>query len=158
MVRRPGRKQEASVVAEGMGGEQRNWSRLEGKWAWWAFGVHLPSTHWPQTDEFQPLKCFLVSEIMSSIGTSQSWRLMKCFIWFKPFYLKVRGVNLPLVAACVTAADDVNNGSNDPSQWWQEIPAASKQDSAHIGADILEDNSDISFCQGKLSCKAKQCP
>ena len=31
-----GRKQEVSVVAVGMGGEEKNWSRLEGKWVWWA--------------------------------------------------------------------------------------------------------------------------
>ena len=33
---RLGRKQEVSVVVVGMGGEQKNWSRLEGKWVWWA--------------------------------------------------------------------------------------------------------------------------
>lgn len=36
VARRPGRKQEVNVGAEGMGAEQKNWSRLEGKWAWWA--------------------------------------------------------------------------------------------------------------------------
>lgn len=42
------------------------------------------------------------------------------------------------MAACVTVTDDVSIGSNDPCQWKQEIPVAYKQDSAHIGADILE--------------------
>lgn len=34
MAGRPARKQEVSVVVVGMGGEQKNWSRLKGKWAW----------------------------------------------------------------------------------------------------------------------------
>lgn len=36
MAGRPGRKQEVSVVVVGTGGEQKDWSRLEGKWVWWA--------------------------------------------------------------------------------------------------------------------------
>lgn len=46
MAERLGRKQEASVVVVGLGGEQKNWSRLEGKWAWWT----LPSISQIPTD------------------------------------------------------------------------------------------------------------
>ncbi len=44
---RPGRKQEASVVVVGMGGEQKNWSRLEGKWVWWVLPPisQIPTDH-----------------------------------------------------------------------------------------------------------------
>lgn len=49
---RPGRKQEVSVVAVGTGGEQKNWSRLEGKWVWWALPPisQIPTDH--KTDSF----------------------------------------------------------------------------------------------------------
>lgn len=44
---RPGRKQEVSVVAVGMGGEEKNWSRLKGKWVWWALPPisEIPTNH-----------------------------------------------------------------------------------------------------------------
>lgn len=44
---RPGRKQEVSVVVVGTGGEQKNWSRLEGKWVWWALPAisEIPTDH-----------------------------------------------------------------------------------------------------------------
>lgn len=47
MAGRPGRKQEVSVVVVGMGGEQKNWSRLEGKWAWWVLPPisQIPTDH-----------------------------------------------------------------------------------------------------------------
>lgn len=46
---RLGRKQEVSVVVVGIGGEQKNWSRLKGKWAWWA----LPPISQISTDHKQ---------------------------------------------------------------------------------------------------------
>lgn len=42
MAGRLGRKQEVSVVVVGMEREQKNWSRLEGKWVWWA---QIPTDH-----------------------------------------------------------------------------------------------------------------
>lgn len=47
MAVRPERKQEVSVVAVGTGGEQKNWSRLKGKWAWWALAPisQIPTDH-----------------------------------------------------------------------------------------------------------------
>lgn len=47
MAGRPGRKQEVSVVVVGMGGEQKNCSRLEGKWVWWALPPisQIPTDH-----------------------------------------------------------------------------------------------------------------
>lgn len=47
MAGRPGRKQEVSVVAVGTGGEEKNWSRLEGKWVWWALPPisQIPTDH-----------------------------------------------------------------------------------------------------------------
>lgn len=47
MAVRPGRKQEVSVVVVGLGGEQKNWSRLKGKWAWWALPPisQIPTDH-----------------------------------------------------------------------------------------------------------------
>lgn len=47
MAGRPGRKQEVSVVVVGMGGEQKNWSRLERKRVWWALPPisQIPTDH-----------------------------------------------------------------------------------------------------------------
>lgn len=42
---RPGRKQEVSVVVVGMGGEQKNWSRLKGKWACLPLAKYLLTTN-----------------------------------------------------------------------------------------------------------------
>lgn len=60
VARRPGRKQEVSVVVVGMGGEQKNWSRLKGKWAWWASPpISQIPTHHKQIN-LLTLKCRVV--------------------------------------------------------------------------------------------------
>ena len=60
VVGRPGRKQEVSVVAMGMGGEQKNWSRLRRKWAWWALPFISQIPTGPKQINLQPLKWIIL--------------------------------------------------------------------------------------------------
>lgn len=127
---RPGRKQEVSVVVVGMGGEQKNWSRLKGKWACLPLAKYLLTTnrfickHWNVKSysgsdcmkNFQEksaerecwmswIKQTLIHPRPTSAGLNLMLKKTEVSEIFLVFHLKVRGASFVSHTGCQWGSD-----------------------------------------------------